>query len=339
MYEVYIAFFTLDIHVMKKLLFAIVGMAMIALMPSCTTVKHLSFERLHSAEVSFPEQVQRVGVVNCSPVVSEWVWVHQMKNSYEGVGQATAESFAQEVAGTNYFNQVVICDSIITPLGADASLSSAQKDSLIRSLDVDMLFTVEKVLLDMSTDKVWFPELMQSIPVLRIGVTPLIGAYKEGREAPIFKVCRTDTMYWELPLDKELDQVVRSASEYAGTIPMKHLLPYWEEVHRFYFDGGNAEIRDAAIYVREENWEAAAELWKTIYERNRGKYRMHAAFNLALYHEMKDEYEPAREYLEKAFELSAEGSSERSFIQYYHMQLEAQQKQNKMLQIQMKRFE
>ena len=327
------------LNVMRKILFAVIGVAVSALIPSCVAVKYTSFERLQGAEVNYPEQVRSVGVVNCAPTVSEWVWSNDVQNSYEGNGYITAESFAQEIAETRYFDQVIICDSTFVPLGADAGSFSMQKDSLIRSLGVDVLFIVEKVGLDMTTDLVWFPEWMQRISVLRVVVTPVIGAYMEGRERPLFKTCKTDTVYWELPLDVELKQVVEDVSEFAATIPMKYLLPYWEEVHRFYFDGGIAEMRDAGIYVREQNWDAAAELWTQIYDKKQGKHKMYAAFNLSLYYEMNDEFEKAKEYLKTAFELSKVDTSERILIQYYYAQLEEQTKKSETLQLQMKRFE
>ena len=29
---------------------------------------------------------------------------------------------------------------------------------------------------------------------------------------------------------------------------------HWDEVARFYYDGGNIEMRDAGVYLRENNW-------------------------------------------------------------------------------------
>ena len=98
-------------------------------------------------------------------------------------------------------------------------------------------------------------------------------------------------------------------------------------------------MRDAGIYVRELNWEAAAELWKKVYDQKQGKQKMYAAFNLSLYHETMDEYDRAKEYLETAFKMSKEGTTERTLIQHYYAQLEDLSKKNEKLQLQMKRFE
>jgi len=66
---------------------------------------------------------------------------------------------------------------------------------------------------------------------------------------------------------------------------------------------------------------------------------MYAAFNLALYHEMQSEFDLAMEYLKVASQLAADDSSEEDLIRFYLSQLEEQAKQNRRLQIQMKRFE
>ena len=332
--------FLLWLECMKKILLAIIRVVIVALIPSCTTIKYTSFERLYGADVNFPEQVKTIGIVNCVPSVNTGQgWAVGATNSYEGEGKITAEALAQKIAETRYFDQVIICDSVIIPSGPESTLSGSQIDSLIYSLGVDMLLAVERVQLEMTTDEMWFSEVRREIPALCVGITPLIGAYKEMRDRPLFKVCKTDTLYWELPLSLSLELVKEDASQYAATIPMKHLLPYWGEVYRFYFDGGNAEMRDAGIYVRELNWEAAAELWKKVYDQKQGKQKMYAAFNLSLYHETVDEYDRAKEYLETAFKMSKEGTTERALIQHYYAQLEDLSKKNEKLQLQMKRFE
>lgn len=66
---------------------------------------------------------------------------------------------------------------------------------------------------------------------------------------------------------------------------------------------------------------------------------MYAAFNLALYHELQDEFAQALRYLDEAEVLSATDPDTRRLIRYYREQLQVQERQNQKLQIQMKRFE
>ena len=180
---------------------------------------------------------------------------------------------------------------------------------------------------------------MVQVPVIDGIVTPLIRAYVPGRHTPLFTFSKTDTIYWEMRPDLTQDRVIKDASEYAGVLPARHLLPHWKEVERYYFDGGVSEMRDAGIYVREQNWEEAASLWQSLYDSKKGKNKMYAAYNLALYYEMQDELEKAREYLDVALSLAKEESWEKQMIVFYQVQLEEEAQKNRHLKIQMKRFE
>ncbi|MGG6550487.1 UNVERIFIED_CONTAM: DUF6340 family protein, partial [Prevotella sp. 15_C9] len=57
-------------------------------------------------------------------------------------------------------------------------------------------------------------------------------------------------------------EMLREASEFAGTIPVSHMLPHWKTASRYLFTGGSVNMRDAAVFVREDNWDKAIELWK-----------------------------------------------------------------------------
>ena len=120
---------------------------------------------------------------------------------------------------------------------------------------------------------------------------------------------------------------------------MEHLLPSWKLVERNYYASGNVEMRDANVYVTEQNWEEAYSLWKKVYDTKKGKQRMMAAFNLAVYHEAHDNPQQAIAYLEEAIKLVKPGSWDARMIEVYQVQLEAQSKQRQQLEVQMKRFE
>jgi len=170
-------------------------------------------------------------------------------------------------------------------------------------------------------------------------VTPVVKAYIAGRDIPLFSFSKSDTIYWELSPELTYEQMIKEASEYAAQLPVKYLLPHWKEVSRYYFDGGNAEMRDAGVYVREQDWEAASVLWQKLHDTRKGKTKMRAAYNLALYYELLEDFERAKEYLDIASSLAQEGTWENQLIEYYRLQLEEQGQENRMLKIQMKRFE
>lgn len=311
----------------------------LCLFSACTTLQTISFERLQAADVSYPDQVRTVGVINYAPQDK------QEKDSilglWNGDGMVTVESLAREIAATDYFNQVVVCDSALRPVGMgnEEILPMSQADSLIQALGVDMLFAVEQVRIELKEGSLFHTELMVDVPAVDGVITPLVRAYVSGRSAPLFSVSKTDTICWVVSPELTFGQIVQEASDFAATLPVSYLLPHWKEMNRYYFDGGNMEMRDAGVYIREQNWEGAAALWQKLHDGRKGKVKMRAAYNLALNYELQGDYERAKEYLDTALSLASEGSWEHQLIEYYRLQLDEQARENRMLQIQMKRFE
>lgn len=61
----------------------------------------------------------------------------------------------------------------------------------------------------------------------------------------------------------------------------------------------------SAIYVRENSWDDAYELWRQAFEGTKNqKKKMRAALNIAVYYEMKDSLAKAEEWAEKAQQLA-----------------------------------
>ncbi len=324
---------------MKNLVFIL---CLLYFFSACTTVQSISFERLHAADVNFPDQVRTVGVVNCiSPNKQAKGSEERPSASLELDGMVTAERLAQEIAATDYFNHVVICDSVVFPLDVNEMdvLPGYLKDSLIQVLGVDMLMSVERLQIKLQESTMFFPELGMQVPSIDGVIAPVFRTYIAGRETPLFTIAKTDTICWDLSPTLTPEQIAKDASEYAAILPMEYLLPYWKEVDRYYFDGGSVDMRDAGVFVREQNWEQASMLWKNVYDTKKGKTKMRAAFNLALFHEMQDEFEEAKTYLRAASELVPETSWEQQLIQFYQLQLDDLAQDNNRLKIQMKRFE
>ena len=327
---------------MKKIICVIT--LVVFLFSACTTLRSVSLERLQAADLNFPEQVKRVGVINRVPVMPDTLSGKKgMKGTMEGNGWIVSELFAEKVADTHYFDQVLICDSALRKPGdhpeANPFLSVAEIDSLSQIMDVDVLLVMERVELQLSEAVVYVPELLDHFPSVDAVITPVVRVYKEGRELPLFTLSESDTLCWMKNSRLTLDEIVQQSSRHAAGMLINYLLPSWQEFHRYYFDGGHVDMRDAGIYVREDDWQEAAALWKTVYDSKKGKQKMRAAFNLALYHELQDEFAQALRYLDEAEALSAADLEVRHLIHDYREQLQVQERQNQKLRIQMKRFE
>lgn len=329
---------------MKDILNFVAILCVIALFSSCVTLQPYFFERLQAADVNYPDQVRKVGVVSYMPVVDLVdKEIDYTSSVLEGDGHVVVNALAQGIAATDYFDEVIVCDSVFQrpdgALDSEEGLPKHLADSLLQALGVDMLFSVERVNIRLLESSMFIPELMVTVPAIDGMITPVIKTYTAGRKAPMFSVSKCDTICWEINPLLTLEQVIKDASEYAASMPMEHLLPHWKEICRYYFDGGNVDMRDAGIYVREQNWEAASALWQKVYATKKGKVKMYAAFNLALYYELKEDFVKAKEFLDEASRLAGEGSSSEALIRVYQLQMGEQARKNMALQMQMKRFQ
>lgn len=323
---------------MKKI-FSILGL--IGLFTSCVTVGTLSYDRLQAADVNFPEQVRSIGIVNNMP--PSGVAESRSTDVLEGDGKVMSESFAQAVAATDYFDRVVVCDSsLCTPASLAAGVEGllpAQVDSLTQALGVDMLFSLNRVAIELKENSFFVPGLPAPVSVIDGIITPVVQVYVSGRNAPLFSVSKSDSIYWEVSPSLSVEQVIKESSEFAAGIPMKHLLPYWEEISRYYYSGGDVNMRDAAVFILEGDWEAAFELWQQTYRTKKGAAKMRAAYNMALYYEMHNQFKEAESYLSEALQLVKDGSAEQQMMELYRLQLQSLAASGTRLQMQMKRFE
>ena len=136
-----------------------------------------------------------------------------------------------------------------------------------------------------------------------------------------------------------LDRFQKDASAYSAYMLMDHLLPSWKMVERSYYASGCVELRDANIYMMAENWKDAYWLWKQAYDTGKGKKKMMAAFNLAVYYEAHDDTERSLELLEEAMTLAKSGSFDEGMMKLYQTQLKNRIEKREKLEVQMKRFQ
>ncbi len=312
------------------------------MLTACTSLQTISFDQLQAGDVSFPDAVRRVAVVNNMPAFTPGEDWGGMTAELEGDGKVAAEALAKNIADVNYFDEVVICDSTLRAkddtLRTDRLLTADEVQRLADELGVDMIFSFDRVAIKAKAGTAFHPDHGTLVAVVDGALTPVVRTYVPGRERPLFVVTKSDTIMWEITSELTDEVIMRDAAEYAATIPMKYLLPHWEEANRFYYDGGGVEMRDAGVFLREGNWDEAYALWTTAYDQKKGKVKMQAAFNIALYHEMRDDVEQAKEWLGKARQLVKPGSSDESLLAFYETQLNDRAGKTARLHIQMKRF-
>ena len=309
---------------------------------SCNSIRTISFEQLYPAEVSFPKQVSRVAVVNNAPPAGPRKKGMIALGEQEGDGKLLAEALAGALADSRYFEQVIICDSALYAGEGRTflphTLSKAEVEELTEAMDVDALLSVERVRLEIDEKEYSYPDMPVIFSALEAKVTPVVNVYVPSRERPATSVIYTDSLYWDISPNLSVDDVYHDIASFVSSGLSQKLVPYWVQADRIYFDGGSPEMRDAGVYVRENDWEAAAKIWEEIYGRVKSKkQKMYASFNLALAYEMKGDVDSAIQWLKKSQSYLDPNTELMQIMEVYSIQLEEKKQIMSRLSLQMER--
>jgi hypothetical protein len=357
---------------MKNIYFIYVAFLGMALY-SCQTYTVVPIDYLVPAAVSFPAQIKRVGIVNNvgetpgriardvvqDSILSEKINGFSERYTLNGNPKIAAEALAESVAGENYFDEVIICDSALQISGAPKQVPFLSKETvnvLTEHLDVDMLISLEEIRIQV--ERQVFPVTGTGfVGTIDAKVCPKIYLYIANRNSPLVMINGHDSISWE-GLELTLtaartkivpdEQLIAEASGFAGTIPVRHMTPHWRTSSRIFYNNGSPEMRDAAYFVRENNWDKAFELWAKYVETAKGIKKARAASNISLYYEMKDDPEKAHEWGEKALEWARvadnipenmiRSSGDYTRIRYNQSILEERRNDFTTLKMQMNRF-
>lgn len=318
---------------MAKHYYCLFFTATLLLFSSCQSVEYLSIDYMLPAEVSFPPTLKRVAVVNNMPevpdnklIISEEEKVKaeneiaRITNYYNGDARITTEMLAESLANENYFDEVIICDSALrsNDIGPrESTLSQEEVTKLTQHLNVDFLIALENIQLRSTRKISYLPEWSAFYGTVDVKVYPSVKIYLPGRKGPMATINSNDSIFWEESGGGEAsvrarligeEEMIRQASEFAGSVPVKRLLPHWKTALRYLFTGGSVNMRDATVYARESNWPKAIESWKKDFETKKGKKRMYSAYNIAVGYEMQDSINAATEWAQKAQQIAFDTS-------------------------------
>lgn len=365
---------------MRRKNYAPLVTAALLLLSACQSVEQFSIDYMLPAEVSFPATLRRVAVVNnmpAAPQSSEKILEEKEESGnanevsctteyYTGKPSITAQALAETLAEGNYFDQVIICDSALRAHDTsprESTLSREEVNTLAHDLGADFLIAVENVQFRSVNKMHFLPDVPAYYGTVDVTVYPTLRIYLPNRQGPLATVNTPDSIFWEEAGLSEgevraalitKDELIEAASDFAGTSPVSYLLPHWKTALRYLFTGGSVEMRDAAVYVREQNWKDAITLWKQLYEKKKGRLKMRAACNIALGYEMQDSIHTATSWATRAQRIAydidqigeknkqgLEGSDVPNYIftTLYLNELTEREKGIARLNIQMQRFE
>lgn len=303
---------------------------LLLILGSCQSLEQISIDYLQPSDISFPPQLRKVGIVNNTsdaPDNKLIILTDKAKDRVTESSRATAyangdpkiatQTLAEEIAHQNYFDAVVICDSALRAndrLARESTLSQEEVSKLASDLGVDFIIALENLQFKAVKTISYLPDFNCYQGAMDMKVYPTVKIYIPERSKPMSTLHLNDSIFWEefggsyaeattrLIPEK---QMLEEASEFAGTVPVKHLVPIWKTGNRYLYTNGSVQMRDAFVYVRENLWDKAYELWRQAYEGTKSdKKKMQAALNIAVYYEMTDSLAKAEEWAVIAQQLA-----------------------------------
>lgn len=145
-----------------------------------------------------------------------------------------------------------------------------------------------------------------------------------------------DTLYWETigysktQVDKELPSVEKSLRELSFFAALDYgdrILPGWQRETRYYFHIGNKDFEKAALLVKDDKWEEAADIWGKYVNNIDREIASRACFNLALANEIMGEFSIALTWAEKSNKIK-----NKTKTRYYISMLKTRKKNIEKLQ-------
>jgi hypothetical protein len=279
---------------MKKFLFLLT-----ILLTSCSEILYVTVEQMLAPEIAPKHTVSSVGIVsNFSQ--NNVVVVNDDAIILPCDADTVKEQVAMTFADAGIMERVVVLDSLLYHPDSTTIhiLTQSEVNDLCQQLDVEMIYSIDYACLTFNPAARFISRPLNAYLCSRI--------YTPDRDSiQGFSVMDKETLdYWIEDTDEISDLIPQIPSLLARSA-ISPYLPSWEKRERvFYYDRLCYELREARVYVYENNWEAAAQQWRVLSENQWRPYRFMAHYNLALYYEMTDDIESALHSLDIAEEMA-----------------------------------
>lgn len=296
----------------------------VCLLASCSSINYVGIETYNPAEITFPNNVEKVLVVNnaipqpddigCEFILfGEKVDTFRVKtdsalfDACRGLGKAMAD--------ISFFNDVLLYHDVVRKDDVyydDKKLTQEQVKMLCDETGTDAVISVDRMLFKSRKNIVAYAEGFVEGEI-QVNITGVIRSYLPNRSNPLATVLVSDSVFFmeDAPNMILLDQFLpsseeasRTSAEFIGARCSPNFVPHWNSETRWYYTGMGTLWKEATAYAQSEKWDKATEHWSLIYEKsNNVKTKAKAAINVSLGYEMKSNLKEAFDWANKSLEL------------------------------------
>lgn len=330
----------------------IITLTFLLILSSCSGIRFLTVETREPAQVTLPNNIVRVAVVNNVVEQPDDIghYSYGIKSSVANKANASSDSvaiyyteaLAQFINEENHFQRVTyynkpvrvdndfFMETLLDPEVMNDIRRKTGADAVI-SLDKLIIQTYKKELLNQGGYK--FNEMW-------VKINSTIRVYLPSMEGKIPTVAYTDSLYWVgydafddqfLQLDTILsrEEAMKTIAVTAAEKMTNVFTPHWERQDRWYYTSSSKLMREGEAFAKGAKWNAAIEKWLLYYiglsERKKID-KAKVASNIALAYEMIGEMKDAMEWATVAYNLFSEttapNSMERRRSQLYKNEIE-----------------
>ncbi|MDR2810391.1 MAG: tetratricopeptide repeat protein [Tannerellaceae bacterium] len=294
------------------------------LLAACTSVRYMEIETYNPSEVTYPESVRKVLIVNNAlPQPPDTGYEFKFLGLPQDTCKANADSalfdacraFGTAIVEAGFFDDVLLFQETTRKdeaFYADVKLSPEEVESLCEETGTDAVISFDRLLFDMKKEVKAFMDGYVTGKI-RVDIVGIVRSYLPGKISPDVTVLVSDSVFWseEVSAPGELslllpapNEALRVAGNYVGSKLYSVFVPHWNNEIRWYFTGSGARWKEATAYAVSEKWEQAAERWQYIYNNSfRWSDKAKSASNLALACEITARMEKALEWAEVSYSL------------------------------------
>lgn len=273
--------------------------SLLLLLTSCSEIMYTTVEQLLPPEIMPQQRARSVGVIN-NFSKNNVIIVNDKVGIFPCDADSVKDHIALAFADADVLDRVVVLDSLLYPSDSITPhiLSQAEVNALCRELEVEMLYSIEYACLTFNPANRFISRPLNIYLCSRI-YTPDTDSIK-GTVSLDKQTLET----WADNLD-EIYEIIPTVPTMMAKMAIEPYLPQWKERERiFYYDRLCYELREGKVYVKEGNWEAAAQHWHALSTNKQRIRRFASAYNMALYYEMTDSIDKAIESINLAAEIA-----------------------------------
>jgi len=278
------------------------------------TYSVVEFEVLEPANVSFPDHVQKLILMDRAPVTKdvfdkedieglteEGLFILDTIISYNllrGVYEMFQQSPIERFKDPQFINEKRSDTTALT----DMFLTKREVAELCRKYGGDAIVSLEyySVNLDQNTsfdgansaEDIWLHYFIVSNEIHW-------NIYLPERPRPFDTYKTIDTLYFTDVLEGMFKPIpsapgmVRELSLQSGRKYGRYLVPVWKYASRMLFRGKNDSLRKASRFTDQGDWESAYDIWEALVHSPDSTVVSRAYHNMAIYYELEDQLDSA----------------------------------------------